>query len=200
MLLRDLYVHDDNDHIVIADWNCPVCGAYTPRVLTPGRPKVYCSNACRQRAYRYRCDHGIRLLKGDGQPVERSAERRITHAMRPTRDPISRERTSARRAVSLCGVFVRPATDLPWLTSDFRFDNGRNCFRCLELTGAGRPEVPMLYAWQMWRSDYDGPPIPAEPAPAGYELAIRGLPRRWHNRPRPSANRETGQPGRASGS
>src|SRR5688572_25139960 len=44
---------------VIADWNCPVCGTHTPRTYRPGRPPVYCTNACRQKAYRYRRDHGI---------------------------------------------------------------------------------------------------------------------------------------------
>ncbi|MEU1806508.1 TetR/AcrR family transcriptional regulator [Streptomyces sp. NPDC019937] len=38
---------------------CAQCGAPVPRPTTPtGRPRIYCSDACRQRAYRARCTTG----------------------------------------------------------------------------------------------------------------------------------------------
>ena len=183
MLLPDLPC-DEAGNPIWADWSCPVCGTYTPRVARPGRPAIYCSNACRQKAYRFRRRHGIRLLQGDGQPVHRARGARVTHALRPGRDPMSSLRASNRQAVSLCGAFVRPVGDTPNMKPEFHFDDANACFACLELTSAGRPDVAMIYPWQMSRTDYVGPPLEPRPARDGYELSIRGLPRRWRKRRR----------------
>lgn len=163
---------------MIADWHCPCCNAYTPRTQRPGRPKVYCSNACRQKMYRYRRDHGIRLLCGDRQPKLRAHGARVTHLARPATDPVAHRRTSQRRVVSLCGAFARPAADYAHLNPEFWFDEVHACFTCLGLTGADLPAEPKRYPWQLAQRTYDGPPLSPVPARLGemYEL------RRTHGR------------------
>src|SRR5687768_11507099 len=52
-------------HLIVAEWYCPVCDAPAHRTHQAGRPRVYCTNACRQRAYRWRRDN------------HRSEERRV---------------------------------------------------------------------------------------------------------------------------
>lgn len=177
LLLPDIPADADGNPI-LANWSCPVCGKYTPRVHRPGRPCVYCSNACRQKAYRYRRRHGIRLLRGDGQPTERAAGARVTHLMRPDRDPVSRPRRSDRRAVSLCGAFVRPARDHEHLRPHFPFNSAHACFSCLGLTGADDPDPPMIHPWQNFHRAYTGPPVDPYPAPPGYSASLRGRARR----------------------
>ena len=165
-------------NVVLADWTCPVCGVPAPRTLRPGRPKVYCSNSCRQRAYRYRRGHGIRLLRGDGQPTERATGVRVRHLLRADGDPLRDQRRSDRKSVSLCGAFVRPARDHPDLVTEFAFDDAHACYTCLELTGSERPAPPMIYPWQSSRKSYTGPPVNKSPAPPMYAANIRGVPRR----------------------
>lgn len=170
---------DADGNPIIAGWRCPCCGADTPRVQRPGRPRVYCTNACRQKMYRFRRRHGIRLLHGDGQPAHRAAGARVTHLVRPGVDPVGHRRTSQRKVVSLCGAFSRPAADHAHLKPDFRFDDVHACFTCLDLTGAGVPDEPKRYPWQMSQRDDHGPalePVAVEPG-AMHEL------RRTHGRP-----------------
>jgi hypothetical protein len=169
---------------VVADWNCPVCRKHTPRTHRPGRPPVYCSNRCRQKAYRYRRDHGIRLLHHDGQPAHRAAGASVTHLTRPVGDPVAGRRASNQRCVSLCGAFVRPAADFDHLDPTFEFDDARACWRCLELTGAGIPDVPMIYPWQVRLRGYTGPPVAPVPARVGYMASLRGKPPKWRRRRR----------------
>lgn len=116
--------------------------------------------------YRHRRQQGIRLLHRDGQPAHRASGARVTHLLRPARDPVSGRRTSQRRTVSLCGAFVRPIIDHPHVIPDFRYDDVTACFRCLDLTGAGTPDPPRRYPWQLSRHDYTGPPLqPVATAP-----------------------------------
>jgi hypothetical protein len=37
---------------VVDRWDCPCCGHVIEMIHRPGRPRLYCSHACRQRAYR----------------------------------------------------------------------------------------------------------------------------------------------------
>lgn len=169
-------------HVLVAEWSCPVCGVPTPRTRRPGRPRVYCTNSCRQRAYRMRRSCGIRLLRGDGQPTERAAGARVRHLLRAGGDPVGNRRTSDRKMVSLCGAFVRPARDHPDLVVDFAFDDVAACYSCLQLTGSARPAPPMIYPWQSSRKSYTGPPVDKIPAPPASAANIRGVPRRRHRR------------------
>jgi hypothetical protein len=97
---------------------CSWCAAEFVIVRRPGRPRLYCNHACRQRAYEHR--HGfchertVRPLpgqvKGDvwaGTGYERGgsiAPFGQTHAMRTSVRP------EGRRRETLCGLLARPIT------------------------------------------------------------------------------------------
>jgi predicted nucleic acid-binding Zn ribbon protein len=168
---------------IIADWHCPVCGTHTPRTTRPGRPRVYCTNSCRQRAYRFRRARNIRLRRGDGQPTERGRGADVRHILRPPSDPLHDRRTSRRQKVSLCGAFVQPAHDHPDLRTAFVVDEPDACYRCLLLTGTPRPDPPMIHPWQHSRKSYAGPPLESVPAPPEMATRLRGRgPRRVSRR------------------
>jgi len=172
--------YDLNGIEVLADWNCPVCGISTPKTRRPGRPSVYCSNACRQRAYRYRMRNGIRLLRGDGRLTARAKGVNVQHLLRPSDDPVAEvRRLHDRKAVSLCGAFVRPAADHPDLVTDFVFDDAAAFYSCLGLTGSPRPDPPMVYSWESGRKSYQHVPIVKRPVTPGYAASIRRAPMPW---------------------
>ena len=98
---------------------CAWCACEFPVVRRPGRPRLYCNHACRQRAYEHR--HGfvhertVRPLAGQvrgetwtGTGYERSlaviAGRRRVHAMRTSVRP------EGRRRETLCGVLALPVS------------------------------------------------------------------------------------------
>ncbi len=57
---------------VVAEWACPVCGTSCNRTYHSGRARVYCTNACRQRAYRLR-RRSVSFRPPPAQPPHRSA-------------------------------------------------------------------------------------------------------------------------------
>lgn len=119
---------------VVGEWWCPVCGAAAHRTARPGRPKVYCTNACRQRAYRARRCGPVaagRLTRG------RSRER--SHAMRPAGTFPWRPPDTAGRELSLCGAFVRRADPRRWRHVRFVPDLEWSCRSCARL---GVPQSP----------------------------------------------------------
>jgi hypothetical protein len=95
---------------VVELWFCPVCDAPAHRTRRPGRPKLYCSNACRQRAYRWRRDHHARLV---ARPCHPAAGAFVPfgrwHALRSDRDFVGRESDLRNRFPTICGAFARPA-------------------------------------------------------------------------------------------
>ncbi len=92
-------------------WRCPVCQASVARPHRPGRAKVYCTNACRQRAYRWRCARRPTLVTPTPPQRARTADR--THAVRSTRDFVAPLADPAGRRVTVCGAFARAASDRP---------------------------------------------------------------------------------------
>ena len=94
---------------VKAIWACPVCGHGVHRRHRPGRPRVYCTNACRQRAYRWRRAHRDALHVSP--PAQRAMTRDSTHALRSDRDFVALCRDSVGRRITACGVFARAAND-----------------------------------------------------------------------------------------
>lgn len=66
---------------------CPVCGGLVAND-PHGRERVYCSRACRMRAYRDRRDGRLRLLGGNEgpEPYPRPGLRRICSGEYATRD------------------------------------------------------------------------------------------------------------------
>jgi hypothetical protein len=117
------------------DWKCPVCGTPTPIRYRPGRARVYCTNACKQRAYRWRRDNGIRLLVTPWKPAERSHNSR-THAVRPADDVVGEPRDHRERNVAVCGAFARRPSAHPAGHTEFTPGSPRACRSCTRLTGA----------------------------------------------------------------
>lgn len=96
---------------VVDRWPCPGCERIVDIVHRPGRPRIYCSQACRQRVYRWRRRHGAHTEASPAWPVECASARsnRLTsHALRSERDPLSRRRDRRGRELTVCGLLARP--------------------------------------------------------------------------------------------
>ena len=141
---RGRMVHSNAPHTnVTATWNCPVCSAPLPRLRRAGRHRVYCTNACRQRAYRLRCksrqQHPISAHR-DPRPTRATTRDRV-HAIREYSDVSSGRRDSIGRGVTACGAFGRMSVDTPSRFGHLRFapndglPNPNRCRRCEQLTG-----------------------------------------------------------------
>lgn len=90
-------------------WRCPVCETPVAHPHRPGRRRVYCRRACRQRAYRRRLEQRDALT-----PIprpRRAVNRWRSHAMRSDRDPITGRRAPSGERVTACGTFARDAGD-----------------------------------------------------------------------------------------
>ncbi len=90
-------------------WRCPVCSASVARPHRPGRAKVYCTNACRQRAYRWRCARRSQLTTPIPPQRAQTADR--THAVRSAADFVAPLADPDGRRVTVCGAFARAASD-----------------------------------------------------------------------------------------
>ena len=100
----------DLPHGVVEAWWCPVCNAAAHRTRRPGRPKLYCSNACRQRAYRWRRDNHARLVARPWHPASGAlVPFGRWHALRSTRDFVAHVSDRRHREPTVCGAFARPA-------------------------------------------------------------------------------------------
>ena len=100
---------------VVDRWPCPGCERIVEIVHRPGRPRIYCSQACRQRVYRWRRRHGAHTEATPAWPAERASARsnRLTsHALRSARDPLSRRRDRRGRELTVCGLLARPGRRL----------------------------------------------------------------------------------------
>jgi hypothetical protein len=123
---------------VIGEHDCPTCSASVPHVFRPGRGRVYCSNACRQRAYRWRRARGIRrVVERDGAAARLVNDRR--HAVRDPRDPVSGVRDGRRREVAVCGAFARPVRGQRVTHDRFVPEHPWSCESCAQLIGVGPP-------------------------------------------------------------
>jgi hypothetical protein len=121
---------------VIEEWWCPVCDRAAHRIYRPGRPRIYCSNACRQRAYRYRRANGLRTTATPQAPCESAfiimaMGRR--HALRKSTDLMANLRDGRRRRVTVCGALARPTRYTPLRHFDFLLDSESSCRSCIAL-------------------------------------------------------------------
>jgi hypothetical protein len=126
----------DGDAVVVELWWCPVCGGAAHRTNRPGRPKLYCSNACRQRAYRWRRDHHARLIAPPGEPAAAAVViRGRYHALRSGRDFVAHHRDRSGREPTVCGVLARPMRHHRARRShtDFVPVSADACRRCADL-------------------------------------------------------------------
>jgi hypothetical protein len=139
-------------------WWCPVCGSAAHRFYRAGRPRIYCSNACRQRAYRYRRTNRLRTTATEQAPCESAftlgpANGR-RHALRDRADFMANLSDARRRRVTVCGALARPTRLSSFRHYDFLLDSAGSCRSCIALVLP--PGVP-------------APPI----APADWKVAMR---------------------------
>ena len=92
-------------------WPCPSCDRVVEIVHRPGRPRLYCSHACRQRAYRWRHRHRAHTVATPERPAEAARARSFVrggHALRSSADPLARRRDRCGREVTVCGLLASP--------------------------------------------------------------------------------------------
>lgn len=118
-----------------ATWHCPVCGDEVHHEFGPGRKRVYCTAACKQRAYRWRRQNGVRLLATPWQPAQRSGFT-TAHAVRPAADFVGEQHDERGRHVAICGAFARRDTSPFQSHTEFVPGGGRSCRSCIQLIGA----------------------------------------------------------------
>jgi len=136
-------------------WTCPACDRVVVRPRRPGRKRVYCTNSCRQYAYRWRRD---RLgVDHDERPVERSITRDRCHAVRRSDDPVGADADGGGRRVTACGVMARQASDDPSIHGHLRL-----------LPDPQRPPTPARPS--------GGTPSPAPPRTCRRCVELRALP------------------------
>lgn len=132
-------------------WRCPVCDVRVVQLRRPGRRRVYCTNACRQRAYRHRRRMRDRLTWSqwvEPRPVRARSRDRV-HAIREHPDVCTDRRDSTGRGVTACGTFGRMAIDAPHRHGHVRFFGGRRpgvCQTCRVLTGVVEPPLDEIVA------------------------------------------------------
>lgn len=119
---------------IVSLWWCPVCGAAAHRTARPGRPRVYCTNACRQRAYRVRRQARATLpVRTRPQSLVRARSRGRSHALRPPDVFPAGPPDGSGRELSLCGAFVRRDTVPPWVHDHFVPEVPWACGSCVVL-------------------------------------------------------------------
>jgi hypothetical protein len=115
---------------------------------------VYCTNACRQRAYRHRRREQIITIHTNDHPAERAMGRSgVRHALRSDRDPASRPSYGPLlEELTVCGVLARPARTYGRVTHHRFVPGVWSCETCESLTFA---EPPPPFAWPIpppvWR-------------------------------------------------
>lgn len=133
------------DHVHVDIWTCPVCDARIVHAVRPGRRRVYCTNACRQRAYRWRRQNQVFTTHTNARPTERALGRSgVRHALRTDRDFVAgRSYGRQREEVTVCGVLARPSRSPR--VAHYRFTPGLwTCESCETLTFAELPP-PFVY-------------------------------------------------------
>lgn len=118
-----------------APWSCPVCNVDVPHPFGPGRKRVYCTPACKQRAYRWRRRHGVRKLATPWLPAERSGLL-TTHAVRPAADFVGHRADEHGRHAAVCGAFARRVDSALASHTEFVPGGRRACHSCTRLIGA----------------------------------------------------------------
>jgi hypothetical protein len=155
-------------------WWCPVCHDEMFRWAAIGRRPIYCSNRCRQRAYRYRRAHHLRTDFTPERPTEEAiSSTGARHSLRGQGDFMATLADARRRQVSVCGVLALPKRHTGFRSRPyFRLDGLRTCRTCLRLVlPAGTLPPPI---WLVHRPDLIGadgrrfivPPRPPATTPA----------------------------------
>lgn len=122
----------------VGEHGCPICRSPVVDIYRPGRPRVYCTNACRQRAYRWRRAHGVRTFVERDGPAERLVNDR-RHAARDGRDPVGALRDHRAREMTACGLFARTVRGRRVTHDRFVPEHPWSCLTCAVLIAAGPP-------------------------------------------------------------
>ena len=139
---------------VIAEWECPVCGTSCDRTYRSGRARVYCTNACRQRAYRLRrrtVAAAAHVSAAAPAPVRARTRDRL-HALRSDGDLVAGRRDSTGRQVTACGAFARSTRDRPsmaWHT-DFIAGGPSSCRTCAAVLHVEAIPVSTMLERALW--------------------------------------------------
>jgi hypothetical protein len=157
----------DPEPFVVEQWWCPVCERPAHRTLRPGRPKIYCGNACRQRAYRWRKRNDARTI---ARPGHRAAGSFVpggrNHALRNPRDFVGHRRDRRGRQPTVCGALAKPWQLAGQRTHyDFIDHTGTGCRTCTTLI------APLLDGQAPATEGLEG-----QPDPTGsllYEMCVR---------------------------
>ncbi len=124
---------------VIDRWDCPSCGCTFDVIHRAGRPRIYCSHACRQRAYRWRRDHRAHTSVDDHPDAMKARSGHLGgHAMRHVRDPAAGRLDRRGRQLTVCGLLARPKLRRtrvgdPGTTIEFRGTLREDCRTCVGL-------------------------------------------------------------------
>jgi hypothetical protein len=142
---------------VVNEWSCPVCEAQILHTREAGRPRIYGTNACRQRAYRWRRDHHARLAATPEHPAERASVGIRGHALRSSRDFVSKCSDSRGREVTVCGALGRPTRLARRMQTSFIADySGYSCRSCIRLIAIPNETIdsswppPPAVRWDLW--------------------------------------------------
>lgn len=133
---------------VVDERPCPVCSATVRQIHRPGRARIYCTNACRQRAYRWRRSHGVRHCVERHGPVERMLANGRRHAMRHSDDPVAGLTDRRNRTTTVCGTFAIPSTRMRFTHYDFLPDHPWSCATCVALIGIGPASPATVPPWR----------------------------------------------------
>ena len=124
--------HPDEGH----SHDCPACGRTVERVHRPGRHRIYCTNACRQKAYRWRLANGVRRCVERDGPARMLCNDRL-HADRDPRDPAARLHDRRNRDLTACGVFAVRLRNGHRTHDRFVPESPSSCSACIALIGVG---------------------------------------------------------------
>ena len=119
---------------------CPACGATVVQTYRPGRARIYCTHACRQRAYRWRREHGVRWFVERDGPALRGSTRERRHALRLRTDLQPSLLDHRNRRLTICGTFARPSYYDRVTHFDFLPTHPWSCATCSNPIGAPAPE------------------------------------------------------------
>ena len=133
---------------IVDERPCPVCGTTVQQIHRPGRARIYCTNGCRQRAYRWRRANGVRICVERTGPVERMITYGRRHALRDPRDPVARVTDRRDRLPTVCGTFAIPSTRMRFTHYDFLPDHPWSCATCVALIGTGPIAPATVPPWR----------------------------------------------------
>ncbi|TVR25760.1 MAG: hypothetical protein EA389_07880 [Ilumatobacter sp.] len=94
---------------------------------------MYCTNSCRQKAYRARRELRRHHRPEPGSKLTRASSRDLSHGLRPAPDVVAGLADAAGRELTMCGTFARRARRPLWTHTDFVTGLEWSCRTCTDL-------------------------------------------------------------------